>query len=75
MTTLQLHSDATGLVYYLDGKPVRVGDTIEVYLNGKWITVRFGWTGSTRNDPYGYPPNDETIVIITKYTHVRWPTK
>jgi hypothetical protein len=64
---LQLHSD------YLSGKPVRVGDVIEVLVNGQWTKVQYSWSGVLDCDAFGVIDIDQTTVTITRHTHARWP--
>lgn len=71
--TLQLHSDSSGLCHYLAGKPVRVGDVIEVFLFGKWTKVEYGWSGATGVLPFGFVDQDATTILIKPNTPVRWP--
>jgi hypothetical protein len=70
--TLRLHSDASGLCHYLDLKPVRSGDTLEVLVNDKWRPVRYDWSGLPENDPYGVIDGIETVSLKSD-TRVRWP--
>ena len=72
---LQLHSDASGNFHYLDRKPVRTGDVIEVLVNGNWIKVEYEWSGITDCDAYGLTDGDTTSVSIRPDTEVRWPQK
>jgi hypothetical protein len=71
--TLQLHKDASGLVHYLSGKPVRSGDVIEVLVNGQWTKVIYGWSRILDSNAFGVIDTDQTTVTITPQTHARWP--
>jgi hypothetical protein len=73
--TLQLHSDASGLVHYLSGKPVRGGDVIEVLLNGQWTTVEYRWPRASDCNAIGVIEANQTTLVITLQMEVRWPEK
>jgi hypothetical protein len=71
--TLQLHSDASGLRHYLDGKPVSAGDTIEVLFHGQWTKVQYEWIGKASQPPIGIVSEDATTISLKPETQVRWP--
>jgi len=73
--TMQLHSDASGLVHYLDEKPVHSGDIIEVFLHGNWSRVQYEWSGKAGTYAFGIINPGETTVTLKPDTRVRWPEK
>lgn len=73
--TLQLHSDASGLVHYLNGKPVRDGDGIEILLNGQWTAVEYRQSLDSDYSAIGVIDADQTTLVITLQMQVRWPEK
>lgn len=70
---LRLHSDASGLRFYLDGEPVNCGDIIEVLHHGQWIKVQFGWSGTPDNLAFGIIDFEQTTITLKPETLVRWP--
>lgn len=71
--TLQLHSGASGLCHFLDGKPVRPGDTIEVLFHGQWTKVQYEWIGKASQLPIGIVGEEATTISLKPETQVRWP--
>lgn len=69
--------------YLLDGEAVRVGDPLEVYVNGTngWLHGTFQWTGRERHAPslkvaLGDPDNAEAFVgtldaVLPRHARVR----
>lgn len=71
--SLQLHSDSNGFRHYINGKPVKSGDIIEVLVHGSWTKVQYVWSGMIGNSPIGILGFDETTISLTAHTPVRWP--
>jgi hypothetical protein len=46
MSKLEFWRDGETPRHYLDGRPVSVGDTLELSLSGgRWLRVRYRWNG------------------------------
>lgn len=57
--------------HYLAGRPAHCGDTLELYLNGGWISGRYEWTGKRDELPtFDY---EGEIMRIDDECLVRWP--
>ncbi len=57
--------------YFLAGRPVCCGDTLEVFRRGQWIFGRYHWTTNPADQPM---LEAENLVIGLDATHLlRWP--
>jgi hypothetical protein len=78
---LELRDDPDGRRYYLEGKPVHNGDTLEVKsFDGGWRRGLYQWTRFPKEDPELWYWSDDLLSSITAITlserhHVRWSSE
>jgi hypothetical protein len=51
-TTLELKRGLAGTRYYLAGRLLNGGDTIQLCFSGGWVTGRYEWNPERPNNPY-----------------------
>ncbi len=77
---LELKGDGAQRRYYLDGRPLETGSTIELQVHsGRWVSGRFEWGGRPEVRPRLRAragvnlPAQQITFVIHPHLLVRWP--
>ena len=69
---LELRDEASGLRYYLEGKPLHAGDLISVFTEHGWQEGRYEWNNREDSTPSVWF-DDEDGMVIEAETPCRQP--